>query len=97
VAANVQTQTFRYGTATRYQLATAAKLRDVRRRRIWISLKRCHVLIDSLERGPRYPAEHCRYNKLDLSDAGIFADFEKHGTKDADLVALEPSQKRQND
>jgi cardiolipin synthase A/B len=34
---------------------------------------------------------------LCLSDAGIFADFEKHGTKGADLLALEPSQKRQND
>src|ERR1700730_2381028 len=57
--------TFRYGAATWiYQLATAAKLRDVRRGRIWISLERCHVLIDSFERWTRYPAEHCRYNEI---------------------------------
>src|SRR5207244_5986037 len=47
-----------------YRLATAAKLRDVRRGRIRISLERCYVLIDSFERGPRYPAKHCRYNEI---------------------------------
>ena len=47
-----------------YQLATAAKLRDVRRGWIWIPLERCHVLTDSFERWTRYPAKHCRYNEI---------------------------------
>jgi phosphatidylserine/phosphatidylglycerophosphate/cardiolipin synthase-like enzyme len=35
--------------------------------------------------------------KLDLSDAGILADFEKHGTKGAELLAIDPAHKHKHD
>ena len=47
-----------------HQLATAAKLRDVRRRRIWIFLERCQVLIYGFERRSHYPAKHCCHDEI---------------------------------
>jgi cardiolipin synthase len=64
------------------------------RRELAVETDAKHV-VKRLVETTRHDWKHSQ--KLDLSDAGILADFEKHGTKGADLLALEPSQKRQND
>jgi len=64
------------------------------RRELAVETDAKHV-VKRLVETTRHDWKHSR--KLDLSDAGILADFEKHGTKGADLLALEPSQKHQND
>jgi len=60
------------------------------RRELAIETDAKHV-VKRLVEVTRHDWEHSQ--KLDLSDEAILADFEKHGTKGADVLAIEPSQK----
>jgi len=60
------------------------------RRELAVETDAKHV-VERLVEVARHDWEHSQ--KLDLSDEGILTDFEKHGTKGADLLAIEPSQK----
>ncbi|OKO78468.1 phospholipase [Bradyrhizobium sp. NAS80.1] len=63
------------------------------RRELAVETDSNHV-IKRLVETTRHDWKHSK--RLDLSDAGILADFEKHGTKGADLLALDPSEKHQD-
>ena len=63
------------------------------RRELAIETDAKHV-IERLAEVTRRDWKHSQ--KLDLSDEGILADFEKHGTKGADVLAIEPSHKHKD-
>lgn len=60
------------------------------RRELAVETDAEHV-VERLAETTRHDWKNSR--KLDLSDEGILADFEKHGTEGADLLAIVPSQK----